>query len=42
MPWRSRPTMPQAYYSWGSALARHDDLAGAVAKLEAANLRGPH
>jgi len=35
------PDLPAAYYSWGLALARHDDLAGAEAKLQAANERGP-
>ena len=34
--------LPAGYYSWGVALARHGDLAGALAKLEAANQRGPH
>ncbi len=36
------PDLPAGYYSWGVALARHGDLAGAIAKLEAANQRGPH
>ena len=36
------PDLPAAYYSWGVALARHGDLAGAVAKLQDANQRGPH
>jgi hypothetical protein len=36
------PDLPAAYYSWGLALARHGDLAGAIAKLQAANQRGPH
>jgi tetratricopeptide (TPR) repeat protein len=36
------PDLPAAYYSWGAALARHDDLAGAEAKLRDANRRGPH
>ncbi len=36
------PDLPAGYYSWGVALARHDDLPGAVAKLQAANQRGPH
>ncbi len=36
------PDLPAGYYSWGVALARHDDLVGAVAKLQAANQRGPH
>ncbi len=36
------PDLPQGYYSWGVALARHGDLAGAIAKLQAAHQRGPH
>jgi tetratricopeptide (TPR) repeat protein len=36
------PDLPAAYYSWGMALARHGDLAGAEGKLKAANQRGPH
>ncbi len=36
------PDLPQGYYSWGVALARHGDLAGALVKLKAANQRGPH
>jgi hypothetical protein len=36
---RGAPDLPAAYYSWGVALARHGDLAGAVAKLELANQR---
>jgi len=36
------PDLPAAYYSWGVALARHGDLAGAAVKLELANQRGPH
>ncbi|MGB6451778.1 MAG: tetratricopeptide repeat protein [Steroidobacteraceae bacterium] len=36
------PDLPAGYYSWGVALARHGDLVGAIAKLEAANQRGPH
>ncbi len=36
------PDLPQGYYSWGVALARHGDLAGAIVKLQAANQRGPH
>jgi tetratricopeptide (TPR) repeat protein len=36
------PDLPAAYYSWGLALARHGDLAGAEAKLQAANERGPN
>lgn len=36
------PDLPAGYYSWGVALARHGDLASALAKLQAANQRGPH
>jgi tetratricopeptide (TPR) repeat protein len=36
------PDLPAAYYSWGLALARHNDLPGAVEKFAAANQRGPH
>jgi tetratricopeptide (TPR) repeat protein len=36
------PDLPAGDYSWGVALARHGDLAGAIAKLQAANQRGPH
>ncbi len=36
------PDLPAGYYSWGVALARHGDLPGAIAKLQAANQRGPH
>jgi len=36
------PDLPAAYYSWGLALARHRDSAGAEAKLQAANERGPN
>ena len=36
------PDLPFAYCSWGLALARHGDLPGAIAKLQAANQRGPH
>ena len=35
------PDLPAAYYSWGLALARHGDLAGAMARLAAAHARGP-
>jgi tetratricopeptide (TPR) repeat protein len=35
------PHLPAGYYSWGAALARHGDLAGAIAKKEA-NQRGSH
>jgi tetratricopeptide (TPR) repeat protein len=36
------PDLPAAYYSWGVALFRHDDMAGAKAKLEQASQRGLH
>jgi tetratricopeptide (TPR) repeat protein len=36
------PDLPAGYYSWGIALAKHGDLAGAEAKLKDANQRGPH
>ena len=36
------PDLPAAYYSWGLALARHGELEGALAKLQAATERGPH
>ncbi len=36
------PDLPAGYYSWGVALSRHGDLAGAIVKLQAANQRGPH
>lgn len=36
------PDLPAAYFSWGVALAKHDDVANAEAKFEAANRRGPH
>ncbi len=36
------PDLPAGYYSWGVALARHGDLADALAKLQAAHQRGPH
>jgi len=36
------PDLPAAYYSWGLALARHDQPERAVEKLAAANQRGPH
>lgn len=35
------PDLPAPYYSWGMALARHGDLAGAAAKLSLANAKGP-
>ena len=36
------PDLPAGYYSWGVALARHGDPAGAEAKLKDANQKGPH
>ena len=36
------PDLPAGYYSWGAALAKHGDLDAAIAKLQAANQRGPH
>lgn len=36
------PDLPSGYYSWGIALAKHGDLAGAVEKLTDSNQRGPH
>jgi tetratricopeptide (TPR) repeat protein len=36
------PDLPAAYYSWGVALIRHGDLAGAEGQLKASNQRGPH
>ena len=39
---RLAPDLPAAYYSWGVALAKHGDLAGAEARLKDANQRGPH
>lgn len=36
------PDLPAGYYSWGVALANHGDLAGGLAKFQAANQRGPH
>ena len=36
------PDLPAGYYSWGVALAKHGDLAGAVAKFKVANNKGPH
>ncbi len=36
------PDLPAAYYSWGLALWRHGDAAGAIEKLREANARGPH
>lgn len=34
--------LPAAYYSWGQALARRNDYAGAEAKLRESARRGPH
>jgi predicted Zn-dependent protease len=36
------PDLPAGCYSWGVALAKHSDLAGAESKLNDANQRGPH
>ena len=36
------PSLPAPYYSWGVALLKHGDLAGADAKLKDASERGPH
>jgi tetratricopeptide (TPR) repeat protein len=36
------PDVPSGYYSWGMALVRHGDLAGAAAKFADANRVGPH
>lgn len=36
------PSIPSGYYSWGVALAKHGDLAGAQEKLKDAHLKGPH
>jgi tetratricopeptide (TPR) repeat protein len=36
------PDLPAAYYSWGVALANHNDLEGAESRLKDANHRGPH
>jgi len=36
------PDLPAAYYSWGLALWRHGDAAGAIDKLRQANKLGPH
>jgi len=40
--YKRQPDLPAGYYSWGLALARHGDLAGAIEKLKDANQRGPH
>jgi tetratricopeptide (TPR) repeat protein len=36
------PSLPMAYDSWGLALMRHHDYAGAIVKFDQANQRGPH
>lgn len=36
------PSSPAGYYSYGLALARHADPAGAVAQFTLANQKGPH
>ncbi|MDB5985919.1 MAG: hypothetical protein JWR16_972 [Nevskia sp.] len=36
------PDLPGPYDSWGAALARHGDAAGAIAKFKESNRRGPH
>ena len=36
------PDLPTGYYSWGVALAKRRDFAGATLKLTDANRRGPH
>jgi tetratricopeptide (TPR) repeat protein len=36
------PSIPSGYYSWGVALAKNGDLAGAADKLKLANQKGPH
>jgi len=36
------PSSPAGYYSWGIALMKHGDLAGAATKLQLANEKGPH
>ncbi len=36
------PSVPFAYVAWGRVLMARGDLAGAVAKFEAAHARGPH
>ena len=35
------PSYPASYYSWGLALAKHKDPAGAAEQFRLANLRGP-
>jgi len=36
------PSIPSGYFSWGLALAKHEDLAGAAEKFKLANEKGPH
>jgi tetratricopeptide (TPR) repeat protein len=36
------PSLPQGYFSWGSALLRHQMYPAAIEKLAAAHERGPH
>jgi tetratricopeptide (TPR) repeat protein len=36
------PGLPAGYYSWGLALAKHDELDDAIAKFTAANRNGPY
>jgi tetratricopeptide (TPR) repeat protein len=36
------PSLPPVYQSWGLALLRHQDFAGAIGKFAAAHQRGPH
>ena len=36
------PDLPAGHYSWGVALSKHGDLAGAATKLKLANQKGPH
>jgi predicted Zn-dependent protease len=36
------PSSPAGYFSWGAALDKHGDLAGAAEKLKLANQKGPH
>jgi tetratricopeptide (TPR) repeat protein len=36
------PSLPHVYFSWGTALAGHQQYAAAIEKLAAAHARGPH
>jgi tetratricopeptide (TPR) repeat protein len=36
------PSIPTGYYSWGMALMRHGDLAGAAIQFATGNQKGPH